>query len=140
MFKLKKINHKLIFSFLSLSLIPLIIFSFINIKLANDAIQAQVFNQLKAVSSIKKVQVLNYLSKLKDSLEVLNDDPYIHEALDDFSQALDLNGLESDEWHQAEKKYANHFKKINKINAWYDLFFINLKGDIVFTATKESDF
>ena len=25
------------------------------------------------------------------------------------------------------------------MNAWYDLFFINLQGDIIFTAAKESD-
>jgi len=139
MFKFKKINHKLIFSFLSLSLTPLIIFAVISINMASDAIQVQAFNQLKAVSAIKKIQVLNYLSSLKVSLQVLNDDPYLHEALTDFSQAIDLNGLEGDEWRQAEEKYATHFKKINDINAWYDLFFINLQGDIVFTASKESD-
>ena len=30
-------------------------------------------------------------------------------------------------------------KNINKINAWYDLFLIDLDGNIVFSAAKESD-
>jgi methyl-accepting chemotaxis protein len=139
MFKFKKINQKILFSFLSLSLIPLIIYTFISINMARDAIEEQAFNQLNSVSSIKKVQVLNYLSSLKASLQVLSDDPNIFDAVGDFSQALNLNGLDGNEWRQAENKYASHFKKINAVNAWYDLFFINVQGDIVFTASKESD-
>jgi len=139
MFKFKKINHKLLFSFLSLSLTPLIIFSFISINMARDAIEEQAFNQLNSVNSIKKVQVVSYLSSLKTTLQVLSDNPNIYDAIGDFSQALNLNGLDSDEWRQAESKYATHFKKINTVNGWYDLFFINVQGDIIFTAAQESD-
>lgn len=46
MLKFKKINHKLVFSFLSISLIPLIIFAFISVNMASDSIQSQAFNQL----------------------------------------------------------------------------------------------
>jgi methyl-accepting chemotaxis protein len=139
MLKFKKINHKLIFSFLFLSLVPLIILSYISINVASGSIRSQAFNQLESVRSIKKAQVSNYLSSLKGSLQVLNNDPYASEAFDAFNQAMTSGGLDSSEWLQAENKYAVRFKKINQVNAWYDLFFINLQGDIIFTAAKESD-
>ena len=139
MFKFKKINHKLVFTFLSLSLTPLIIFAFISINMASDSIQSQAFNQLESVRSIKNSQISNYLSSLKASLQVLHDDPYASEAFNAFDQAMASDGLNSEAWRQAENKYAIRFKKINKVNHWYDLFFVNLQGDIVFTAAKESD-
>ena len=139
MLKFKKINHKLVFTFLSLSLTPLIIFAVISINMAKDSIQSQAFNQLESVRTIKSAQISNYLLSLKASLQVLNDDPYASEAFSAFNLAVTSSTLNSDEWRQAETKYATRFKKINQVNAWYDLFFINLQGDIVFTAAKESD-
>jgi methyl-accepting chemotaxis protein len=139
MLKFKKINHKLVFTFLSLSLTPLIIFAYFSINMASDSIQAQAFSQLESVRSIKKAQISNYLSSLKASLQVLNDDPYAAEAFNAFDEAITSDGLNSNAWRLAEGKYAERFIKINKVNAWYDLFFINLQGDIIFTAAKESD-
>lgn len=139
MLKFKKINHKLVFTFLSLSLTPLIIFAFISINMASDSIQSQAFNQLESVRSIKKTQISNYISSLKASLQVLNNDPYASEAFEAFDQAIASDGLNSESWRQAETKYTARFKEINEVNAWYDLFFINLQGDIVYSAAKESD-
>jgi methyl-accepting chemotaxis protein len=139
MLKFKKINHKLVFTFLSLSLIPLITFAFISINMASDSIQSQAFNQLESVRSIKKAQISNYISSLKASLQALNNDPYASEAFEAFDQAMTSDGLNSESWRQAETKYTARFKEINEINAWYDLFFINLQGDIIYSAAKESD-
>ena len=54
MYKFKKINHTLVFSFLSLSLLPLIIFAFFSINMAKNTMQQQDFHQLESVRSIKK--------------------------------------------------------------------------------------
>lgn len=138
MFKFKKINHKLIFSYLTLSLIPLIIFAIISINMAKTTIQNQAFNQLESIRAIKKSQVESYLETLKSSLLLLNNDPSMVSALNTFTLALP-DGLTSNAWLAAEQQYAEHFKKINEINAWYDLFLIDIQGNIVFTAAKESD-
>ena len=64
--------------------------------MASDSIQAQAFSQLESVRSIKKAQISNYLSSLKASLQVLNDDPYASEAFTAFDKALVTDGLNSD--------------------------------------------
>lgn len=138
MFKFKKINHKLIFSYLTLSLIPLIIFAVISINMAKTTIQNQAFNQLESIRAIKKSQVESYLETLRSSLLLLNNDPSMVSALNTFTLAL-ADGLTGNAWLAAEQQYAEHFKKINEINSWYDLFLIDIQGNIVFTAAKESD-
>lgn len=139
MFKFKKINHKLVFTFLSLSLIPLILFAIISINIAKDSIESQEFHQLESIRETKSSQVVNYIASLKASLEVLHGDPYASEAFNAFNQAMLSGGIKSQAWQQADKQYASRFQKINDINGWYDLFFINLQGDIVFSAKHEPD-
>jgi methyl-accepting chemotaxis protein len=107
--------------------------------MASDSIQSQAFNQLESVRSIKKAQISNYISSLKASLQALNNDPYASEAFEAFDQAITSDGLNSESWRQAETKYTARFKEINDVNARYDLFLINLQGDIVYSASKESD-
>ena len=139
MLKFKKINHKLTFSFLSLSLLPLIIFAFFSINMAKDSIQAQAFNQLESVRTIKKSQLENYIASLKSSLLVLNGDPSTAIALKKFAEATANSGISSNSWQALEQQYGEHFTRINNINAWYDLFLIDNTGTIVFSAAKESD-
>ena len=139
MLKFTKINHKLVFSFLTLSLLPFILYAFFSINMANNSLQVQAFNQLESVRTIKKSQLDSYISSLKASLKILNEDPTVLTALSQFQQALALGNINNEQWLQAEASYGEHFKKINKINGWYDLFFIDLAGNIVFTAAKESD-
>ncbi|NRA56188.1 MAG: methyl-accepting chemotaxis protein [Gammaproteobacteria bacterium] len=139
MLKFQKINHKLIFYFLSLALIPLIISTVISINISQKSIKSQAFNQLESIRAIKKHQLTNYITSLQASLQVLNNSPYAAQAFTAFSQAMDNSGIKGEQWIKAEKQYAKRFKSINEVNSWYDLFFINLKGDIVFTVAKESD-
>ncbi len=139
MLKFTKINHKLVFSFLTLSLVPFILYALFSINMANNSLQAQAFNQLESVRTIKKSQLDNYITSLKASLQILNEDPVVLTALSKFQEALTVGNISDEQWLQAEALYGKHFKKVNQINGWYDLFFIDLAGNIVFTAAKESD-
>ncbi len=139
MFKFKKINHKLIFSFLSLSLLPLVIFALLSINMAKNSIQAQAFNQLESARATKKSQLEHYISSLKSSLIVLNGEPSAAIALTKFTAATRNGGILGRDWQNLEQQYAKRFKQINNINAWYDLFLVDMTGTIVFSAAKESD-
>ena len=139
MLKFKKINHKLIFCFLSLSLLPLIIFAFFSIQMAKESIQAQAFSQLESVRTIKKNQITNYISSLKSSLLVLNGDPSVATALKQFTEVTVDNKVYDPQWQAVDKEYSEHFERVNEINAWYDLFLIDLSGNILYSAAKESD-
>ena len=103
MYKFKKINHKLIFSFLALSLLPLIIFAFFSINMAKTSMQQHAFDQLESIKSVKKTQLTNYISALKASLLILDSDPYTAIALEKFSAATLSTGINGNEWTTSKK-------------------------------------
>ncbi|WP_206696868.1 methyl-accepting chemotaxis protein [Marinomonas algicola] len=117
----------------------MLVFAFINLNISSKAFEEKAYNQLESIREIKKLELSNYLSSLKSSLMVLQNDPYALESFLDFDAAFTQSGLSGKGWLVAEKKHATRFIEVNKINHWYDLFFINLNGDIIFTAAKESD-
>jgi len=139
MLKLKKLNQKLVVSFLTLSLVPLVLFAIINLNIASSALKTSSFNQLESIREVKKLELSNYIESLKSSLIVLQNDPYAAESFMAFKGAFDKSGTLGPDWLKAESNYAARFKEINDVNAWYDLFFIDLEGNIIFTAAKESD-
>ncbi|WP_158967230.1 methyl-accepting chemotaxis protein [Paraglaciecola sp. L3A3] len=139
MFHFKKISQKLTLVFLLMALTPLFIFAFLSINTASNSIKSIAFNQLESIRSVKKSQLNNYLDTLKASLLVNKDDPYLLEGFIQFDNAFSKDNIHGNTWKVAEQKYASRLKKINQINGWYDLFFINGNGDIIFTAAKESD-
>lgn len=139
MLKLTKLNQKLLLAFLFLSLTPLILFAVINLNIANKAFKENAFSQLESIREIKKLELSNYIESLSASLIVMKRDPYAVESFAAFDSAMQQSGVSGSDWAKFEKQYASRFKEVNKVNSWYDLFFINLKGDIIFTAAKESD-
>jgi methyl-accepting chemotaxis protein len=139
MFHFKKINQKLTFVFLSMALVPLFIFALLSINTASDSIKSLAFNQLESIRAVKKSQLNNYLETLKASLLVIQDDPYLIEGFTEFDTAFANGNIHSAAWKAAEDKYAKRLNQINQINGWYDLFFINSNGDIIYSAAKESD-
>jgi methyl-accepting chemotaxis protein len=139
MFHFKKINQKLTISFLSMALIPLFIFAFLSINTASNSIKSLAFNQLESMRAVKKAQLNNYLDALKASLLVIKNDPYLIEGFTEFDAAFTGAKIQGDAWKSAEAKYDSRLKQINQVNSWYDIFFINNNGDIIYTAGKESD-
>lgn len=120
-----KIKHKLLIAFLSLSLLPLLIVSWLLLSNASNELEQQAFNQLTSIKNIKKFQIEQYFKQSK----------------------ADLNSIASS-WqemsapHSSELAHSKHnyFKRFIENNDYYDLFIINPDGDVFYTVTKEADY
>lgn len=101
----------------------------------------EAFEKLEAIQELKKAQLTDYMKLLQSQLHVLKDDPFAQQALIEFDKAFELDGDKTGgpQWSLLAKKYDDRFKDIMNDNGWYDLFFIHTDGDIVYTASKESD-
>lgn len=99
------------------------------------------FQALHSAQELKKLLLNNYLEQLKADLTKLSLSPYNKTALEEFTNAFakNKNKVRSPSWDKYEQKYAKYLKQINKENGWYDLFFINNTGHIVYTDAQESD-
>jgi len=99
------------------------------------------FNSLESIQQLKGTQLKNYLNQLKADLKKLSLSPYNTQALTKFANAFKQNnsGVNSNRWRTLSQQYNDYFHQINKENGWYDLFFIDESGNIVYSDTKESD-
>jgi methyl-accepting chemotaxis protein len=141
MFKKLKISQKLVIFMVLIGIIPLLL----GILFANSRVSQQlledVFNKLKAVQNIKQYQVTHYINRLRVELQSVKDDPYCKQALLELNAAFMAAGnkFTSLEWNTLARKYDSRMKNIQRGNGWYDLFFINPNGYIVYTTEREAD-
>ncbi len=100
--------------------------------------------QKKKLGSIHELKTHNLQELFKTTvsgIHVSKDSPYVGTAFNNLNQAFksSASGSNSQAWKSQAAKYDGRFNEIMKEYGWYDLFLINKEGDIVYTATKESD-
>ncbi|MEI4551938.1 methyl-accepting chemotaxis protein [Pseudoalteromonas spongiae] len=119
------LKQKLLFSFLALALVPVFIITLIAITISNNALEQQAFNQLTSIKNIKATEIRNYFAQSQADLSLIASS---WTNMDDVTNA-----------ELAEKK-QDYFKRFIETNQYYDLFLIDLNGDIFYSVAKESDY
>ena len=133
------LSYKLIFIMLVISLIPLGISGFLNIRSTSNALEEANFNQLSAIKTIKANQIESFFSERKGDINVLSNTPVIKEAINGFNSAYKSEGLDGAGYKTNLKKYDSYFNNYVNEYGYYDVFLINTNGEIVYTEAKESD-
>lgn len=133
------LRMKLIILFMVISLLPLGISTYSNLTRTIETIQTQEFNKLIAVRDIKKNQIEDYFQERYGDIIVLSGISDIKGSLADFTQVFPL-GTNSVEYTAVKSKYEQFLSLYIKEYGYYDLFLINLKGDIVYSVAQEADF
>lgn len=124
-----KLQKKLLFSFLFLSLLPTLIVGFLSNRIASSAIEQQAFSQLVAVREITKSQIENYFAERRGDMEVLRST--IEKTLN----------FESTEGLRASSiTMHEYFDNFIESYGYYDLFLINESGYVFYTTKKEADY
>jgi len=124
-----KLKNRLLFTFLTIGLLPLLIIGTIASLVSSSAIEKQAFSQLVSVRDIKKSQIDDYFIQRKNDIQMLSLN--LQHALD-FTSKQTL----SDSAHLSHD-YFNQF--INSYG-YYDLFLIDDKGEVFYTVAKEADY
>jgi len=72
-------------------------------------------------------------------VEMLSQSPVILQAFSEYNAIYDT-GVNSAEYAAANKEYHPYLAKIKETYGLYDLFLLNLQGDIIYTVVHEPDF
>lgn len=120
-----KIKHKLLIAFLSLSLLPLLLVSWMLLSNASAQLEQQAFNQLTSIKNIKKFQLEQYFNQSKADLS---------------SVVLSWQEMAAPSNSEVAHSKHEYFKRFIENNDYYDLFIINTNGDVFYTVTKEADY
>src|SRR6056297_1584280 len=132
-------TYKLIIIFLAISLIPLLIVSFLSIYNARDGLEEEAFNKLNSVKEIKTNQITDFFNERLADVDVLSESMNAKRAMKNLNGPFKSFGLNSNTYNEVEKEYDGFFEKYVEDYGYYDLFLINPEGDIIYTVAEEAD-
>jgi len=143
-----KMKPKLLAAFLFAGLMPLLSVAWISIQQAEESLETQAFNQLKAVQNIKKNQIKGFLDEIKNDVSLLAQAPAginLYKDLKAFHDFMNVSPTEpfpvqSAEYKQICQHHEAYLTAFMEGYGYYDVFMICAKhGHVMFTVTKESD-
>ncbi len=102
-------------------------------------LREEAFAKLQAVRQIKKGQIEGYFKQRLDLMEDVKKSLRFTGGLPAFIDVF-AQGTDSEAYKEVYDARFDGFKTIMDVFGFYDIFLIDSKGDVVFTACKESDF
>ncbi len=139
MFKKLKLNAKLVLAFLLIGIVPLGAVGWLSMNEAETALEAQAFNQLVSLRDVKTNQIKNYFAERLGDVSVLSTNPTVIEAMAEYSVAYEA-GVSSDDYKAVDSRFSPWLTQYEKEYGYYDLFLIDVSGDIIYTVEREADF
>ena len=130
----------MIISFLLISLIPLLIVTYISYKNAENEIIRQVTNSLDAIAIRQSSQIEAYVKDKELIVTALGKDPTIIEALIKFNNAFTEHGINSAEYKAIDDELSPFLSYFQETTGFQNLYLISTKGDAVFSLRKGKDF
>lgn len=133
-----KLKNEIVLWFLLLALIPMLVLTTLNYFYQKERFQAQTEKQLNLMLN-QKIQDLELsLTYMGKEIRTLAATPVVRKSMQLFEKELknDFTAIDINQINDYEAFFVNTTKE----NDFYDLFLINLAGDIVFSVKKEADY
>ncbi|MFW6229753.1 MAG: methyl-accepting chemotaxis protein [Halanaerobium sp.] len=130
---------KLIIMFLLISLIPVIVISFLSLNNASDNLEEEIYMKLESIQSIKSGQINDFFNERLADIDVLSDSVNVRRAMEEIIEPYYDDGLDSRQYDSAISEYEDYFNKYVDSYGYYDLFLIDPDGEIVYTQAGEED-
>jgi len=99
----------------------------------------QKLESLTTLSEEKANTINQYIDNHIGHVETLAMMPTVQSALPAFATAFQ-QGVDSSAYHQADQHFGRFFERYLSHWSYYDLFLIDMQGNIVYTIKHESDF
>ncbi|HMA61201.1 MAG TPA: cache domain-containing protein, partial [bacterium] len=133
------IKTKLLIAFIILGIVPVLIMSFLSIRRSSSELMDKSFAQLESIRQIKQNQIEGFFEERMADVEVYAFNTAVQTAAQRFSNAYEQGGLNGDQWQKWNNAHGPKLELYVEKYGYYDLFFINPEGDVVYTAAKEND-
>ncbi|WP_408955827.1 methyl-accepting chemotaxis protein [Natroniella sp. ANB-PHB2] len=94
--------------------------------------------RITAIRDLKRHQIEDYFGDFIRNMEIIAGLSLAEDSILLFADAF-KEGLGSLDYQKVEEQYGNDFKDYSREMGFYDLFLIDLEGNIVFSVEKEAD-
>jgi methyl-accepting chemotaxis protein len=133
------IKTKLLIAFVALAILPVLIMSFMSIRKSSNELMDKSFAQLESVRKIKQNQIKSFFEERMADVEVYAFNTAVQKAAQRFSRAFEQGGINGSQWQKWDQAHGPKLELYVEKYGYYDLFFIDPDGDVVYTVAKESD-
>ncbi|MDH5720059.1 MAG: methyl-accepting chemotaxis protein [Spirochaetia bacterium] len=135
-----KIRTKLIALFLIAGIVPVIAVGFYSANLSEGALEKTAFNQLVSLKETKKKWIAAFFEERRGDIKVLTTAEDIHLIIEEMDPVFKAEGGTTGPKYKALEKIRSAWpQNYQKEYGYYDLFVMNLEGDVIYTNAKESD-
>ncbi len=122
-------------------LVPIgLIVGFYILNQMNQVVEKQYLQSLESLAGEKASTINDYIDGHLKHIEELSHVQLTRYAMADFTELFHDGGVDSPAYKRVEKKYDVYFKQYLDSGGYYDLFMIDVKGNIIYTIKHESDF
>ncbi|RFC36259.1 MAG: PAS domain S-box-containing protein [Candidatus Nitrotoga sp. LAW] len=136
-----KISRHLLLLFLLVSVMPLVVFGYINLQQNETTLRAEVLGRMAALAAKKATEVKSYLAERLQNVRYLALDPRVTEEMNYLSKTYATNLSTAARYTSESARTHQYFDRyIEKMGLLYDVFLITPQGEIVYTQKHESDF
>jgi len=106
----------------------------------DQVIEQQYKQALQELASEKASTVNEYIDQHLKEIETLSHVAITGQAIFALAHAFHDNGVDSAEYKQMDRLYSPYFNEFLEHGSYYDLFLIDVQGNVIYTIKHESDF
>jgi len=130
---------------LIISIFPVLIISLIDYQISSKSIKTEVKYYLKETSNLISQRITNFFSERKTDLQILAESKTNTKIVEKFLAAHKASNInlkefvKTEQWQKIVNEDCKDLKNFNNRRGYYDLFLIDLSGNIIYSVVEEED-
>src|SRR3989441_833871 len=133
------IATRLLWSFLVIALVPLSIVTYLIYTISEQALRAEVTNNLRAIADSKANQIDTYARERQRNVTALARMPSIVNAFEPLDQAFHDHGIGAPEYTAVENELRPFLSDYLAQSGYADIFLVSFSGDAIFSVRQGED-
>ncbi len=135
------LTRRLLVWFLLVGVLPLIVLAFLLLHNNEQSLRTAVLQNLSELADKKAQQIRGFVIERIADTRLIGRSWITQEAVEQLSHSYQAAHPDSPEYRKVDARYRDYFQRyIDDRTMFYDVFLINLQGDIVYSQKHESDF
>ena len=130
---------KIILVLLVIGLFPIFLISILNYKKTVNLMQKTIIEHLTANKNEKIRDLNDYLFHMDDYLTATSLKPSLQPVISNVIKTYETGGNNSQEYKESFLTFSKFMTRFFEVHTIYDMFIINIEGDIVSSMRKEDD-
>lgn len=139
------LSRRLFISFLVVALVPLMVASAVSYYTARKSLRQAAEHSLRTVVSDRAAFIESWFHDRMTDLRSKAQSDHTTRVLESLQYAYETAGKELSEfvksyqWHMIDSELTGDFKTFHNLYGYYDIFLIDLSGNILYSIAQESD-